>query len=50
MYRWSRHSITFDRRDNLASRKAHARKGMTEVATFTHDDIDRVVALGFNLA
>ena len=44
-----RDSITFIRRDNLASRKAHAKIGMKEVAAFTHDGVEQLVVVGFNL-
>jgi predicted GNAT superfamily acetyltransferase len=45
-----RDCITFIRRDNLASRQAHAKMGMTEVAAFTHDGAEQLVVVGFNLA
>ena len=41
-----RDSITFIRRDNLASRRAHAKMGMTEVAAFTHDGVEQLVVVG----
>jgi len=44
-----RDSITFVRRDNLVSRRAHAKMGMTEVATFVHDDVEQIVVIGSNL-
>jgi len=42
-----RDSVTFIRRDNLPSRKAHAKMGMTEVAAFTHGGVDQLVVIGF---
>ena len=45
-----RESITFIRRDNPVSRRAHAKMGMTEVAAFTHDGIEQIVVVGSNLA
>lgn len=40
-----RDSITFIRKDNAVSRRAHARMGMKEVAAFTHDGIDQIVVV-----
>jgi predicted GNAT superfamily acetyltransferase len=45
-----RDSITFIRRDNAVSRRAHAKMGMTEVAAFTHDGTEQIVVVGSNLA
>jgi predicted GNAT superfamily acetyltransferase len=45
-----RDSITFIRRDNAISRKVHAKMGMTEVASFTHDGTDQIVVVSSNLA
>ena len=45
-----RDSITFIRRDNAVSRKAHAKMGMTEVAAFAHDGIEQIVVVGSQLA
>ena len=41
-----RDSITFIRRDNLTSRKAHAKMGMKEVAMFAHDGVEQLVVVG----
>jgi hypothetical protein len=43
-----RDGITFIRRDNLASRKAHAKMGMTEVASIAHDSVEQLVVVGFS--
>jgi predicted GNAT superfamily acetyltransferase len=43
-----RDSITFIRRDNQISRRAHAKMGMTEVAAFVHDGIEQIVVVGSN--
>jgi predicted GNAT superfamily acetyltransferase len=43
-----RDSITFIRGDNPVSRRAHAKMGMTEVATFVHDGVEQIVVVGFN--
>jgi predicted GNAT superfamily acetyltransferase len=40
---------TFIRRDNLASRKAHAKMGMKEVATFALDGVEQLVVVSSNL-
>jgi predicted GNAT superfamily acetyltransferase len=40
-----RDSITFIRKDNSVSRRAHAKMGMKEVAAFTHDGIDQIVVV-----
>jgi predicted GNAT superfamily acetyltransferase len=39
----SREAVTFVRRDNTASRNAHAKAGFREVAQFAYDDVDYVV-------
>ena len=44
-----RDSITFIRRDNIASRTAHAKMGMAEVAAFSHDGVEQLVVIGSNL-
>jgi L-amino acid N-acyltransferase YncA len=44
----SRDSIAFIRSDNQDSRRAHAKVGMTEVATFIHDGIEQIVVVGSN--
>ena len=41
-----RDSITFIRRDNQVSRRAHAKMGMTEVASFVHDGAEQIVVVG----
>jgi L-amino acid N-acyltransferase YncA len=38
-----REAIAFIRRDNAASRSAHRKMGMQEVAEFTHDGVGFVV-------
>jgi L-amino acid N-acyltransferase YncA len=38
-----REAVTFVRRDNTASRNAHAKAGFREVAQFAYDDVDYVV-------
>lgn len=43
-----RDSITFIRRDNQISRRAHAKMGMTEVATFVHDCVEQIVLVWFS--
>ncbi len=43
-----RDSITFIRRDNQVSRRAHAKMGMTEVAAFIHDGVEQIVVVGSN--
>jgi len=40
-----RETITFIRSDNAASRHAHAKMGMREVAEFTHDGVAQVVVV-----
>jgi len=43
-----RDSITFIRRDNQVSRRAHAKMGMTEVAAFVHEGVEQMVVFGSN--
>ena len=43
-----RDSITFIRRDNIISRKAHAKMGMKEVAMFAHEGVEQLVIVGSN--
>jgi predicted GNAT superfamily acetyltransferase len=40
-----RDSITFIRGDNQVSRRAHAKMGMTEVATFVHGGVEQIVVV-----
>jgi predicted N-acetyltransferase YhbS len=40
-----RDSITFIRVDNAASRRAHAKMGMKEVAEFIHDGVEQIIVV-----